>query len=370
MCDVSVIPSIITPLEESEVQPPSSAAEYAAPATPAFENVVESPGYMVPEDSGLAWIPGFVPVSETVLDEEGGHWLSLKDPPPLPVPTSAAIPVMVPVTEEPAVPTMPPTPDDRRNKSGTGSDRQADRAQVFVVESAEGSTSSPLCQDAGDISPDLTREGPFDAGEVIPEPGPSPLMLNSMPGCQFCMTSYDDHDNRDYLDPEYGIHLHDPRMMGYMGAPESARLLGRSPEYWLEHMGRDRAVAAVLRLHHDTSLIMTNVQVMSQFVTSLNRTASEVMRTVYEMEPFPTDAVNFVTPGRRVRRAAHYMAAMGLWRPTSSPVFPGPISVSSCNSCMACEDCFRTLRSKEHTTSRPRGDVYIQTLNIVRVIFG
>ena len=48
MCDVSVIPSIITPLEESEVPPPSRAADYAAPATPAFETVVESPGYTVP----------------------------------------------------------------------------------------------------------------------------------------------------------------------------------------------------------------------------------------------------------------------------------------------------------------------------------
>ena len=88
--------------------------------------------------------------------------------------------------------------------------------------------------------------------------------------------------------------------------------------------GWNRAVAAALRLHHDASLIMTNVQVMSQFVTSLNRTASEVMRTVYAREPFPTDVVHFVTPGRRVRRAAHYMAAMGLWRPTSAPVFPVP----------------------------------------------
>ena len=113
------------------------------------------------------------------------------------------------------------------------------------------------------------------------------------------MTSYDDRDNRYDLDPAYGIHLHDPRMMEYMGAPESARLLGRSPEYWLEHMGRDRLVAAALRLHHDASLIMTNVQGMSQFVTSLNRTVSEVMRTVYAREPFPTDAVHFVTPGRQ-----------------------------------------------------------------------
>ena len=120
MCDVSVIPSIITPIEEPEVQPPSRAAEYAAPATTAFEYVVESPGYTVPEDSGLAWIQGFAPVTETVLDEEDGHWLSLKDPPPLPVPTLAATPIVFPIVEGPAVPTMPPTPDDMRIKSGTG----------------------------------------------------------------------------------------------------------------------------------------------------------------------------------------------------------------------------------------------------------
>ena len=105
-------------------------------------------------------------------------------------------------------------------------------------------------------------------------------------------------------------------------------------------MGRERTVAAALRLHHDTSLIMTNVQVMAQFVTGLNRTASEVMPVVYEKEPLPTKAVNFVMPGRRVRRATHYMAAMGLWRPTGGPVFPGPLPVSSCNSCISCEDCF------------------------------
>ena len=325
---------------ESEVPPPSRVAEYAAPATPALETVFESPGYTVLEESAFTWIPGFVPVPEAVLVEEGGQMLSPEQPPPYPVPTSAATPVVNSVITEQFIPTMLPTPDDMRHDTSMESVRQTDRAKVFVVEATEGSTSTAMCQGAQDIGPDLTREGPFDACEVEPEPGQSPLVPNSMPGCQFRMTSYDDRDNRDDLDPAYGIHLHDPCMMEYMGAPESARLLCRSPEYWLEHMGRDRAVAAALRLHHDDSLIMTNVQVMSQFVTSLNRTALEVMLTVYAMEPFPTDAVHFVTPGRRVRRAAHYMAAMGLWRPTSSPVFLGPISVSSCNSCMACEDCF------------------------------
>ena len=222
--------------------PLSSAAEYAAPATPALETVLESPGYTVPEESGFTWMPGFMPVSETVQEEEGGYLLSLEEPLPPPVPTLAATPAVFSGMTEPVIPMVPPTPDDKRNESGTGSVRGTDRAEVFVVEATEGSTSSAICEDAQDVGPDLTREGPFDACEAEPEPGQSPLVLNSMPGCQFRMTSYDDRDNRDDLDPAYGIHLHDPRMMEYMGAPESARLLGRSPEYWLEHMGRERAV--------------------------------------------------------------------------------------------------------------------------------
>ena len=56
MLDVSVMPSLISPLEESEVPPPSRAAEYAAPATPALETVFESPGYTVPEESAFTCI--------------------------------------------------------------------------------------------------------------------------------------------------------------------------------------------------------------------------------------------------------------------------------------------------------------------------
>ena len=72
MLDLSVMPSMIAPLEESEVTPPSRAAEYAAPATPALETVFELLGYTVPEESAFTWIPGFVPVSEAMLEEEGG----------------------------------------------------------------------------------------------------------------------------------------------------------------------------------------------------------------------------------------------------------------------------------------------------------
>ena len=105
MCDVSVLPSLITPLENSEVLPPSRAAECAAPATPAFETVLESPGYTVPEESGISWIPGFVPVSETVLDEESEYLRSLEEP--LPLPTSAVTPAAISVMTQPVIPMSP-----------------------------------------------------------------------------------------------------------------------------------------------------------------------------------------------------------------------------------------------------------------------
>ena len=102
------------------------------------------------------------------------------------------------------------------------------------------------------------------------------------------MTSYDEDTNRSDFSPAYGIHLHDPRLLEYMGAPESARLLSRSPEYWLHNMGRERTLAAVLQLQDDVGLILSNLQVLGQFVTSLNRMSSEVMRVAFDREPFPT----------------------------------------------------------------------------------
>ena len=71
-------------------------------------------------------------------------------------------------------------------------------------------------------------------------------------------------------DPSYGLQLHSPRFLEYVGAPESARLLSPSP-LLIHHMNHDEAVSAALQLQHDAGLMMTNLQVLSQFVTSLNR---------------------------------------------------------------------------------------------------
>ena len=157
-------------------------AEYAAPVTAVVETVFDSPIYTVPEESAVTWIPGFVPVPEAVLVEKGGQTLSSDQPPPHPVPASAATPVVISGVTEQSIPTMPPTPDEMRHDTSVESVRQTDRAKVFVVEATEGSTSTAMCQGAQDLSPDLTREGPFDACEVEPDPGQSPLVLNSMPG--------------------------------------------------------------------------------------------------------------------------------------------------------------------------------------------
>ena len=90
------------------------------------------------------------------------------------------------------------------------------------------------------------------------------------------------------------MHLHDPRLLEYVGAPESARLLSRSPEHWLHHMGREKTLPAALQLQHYVGLILSNIQVLQKFVTSLNRMSSEVIRVAFDREPFTSDAVQNV----------------------------------------------------------------------------
>ena len=83
--------------------------------------------------------------------------------------------------------------------------------------------------------PDLSLEGPFDVHQDRPVSGASPWVLHGMRGCQYRMTSYDQESGGPDFSPAYGVQLHDPRLLEYVGAPESARLLSRSPEYWLHH---------------------------------------------------------------------------------------------------------------------------------------
>ena len=150
-----------------------------------------------------------------------------------------------------------------------------DIAPVVCGFPGRGACGSVFRWDAG-----LVTGGPFDVlQDALGVGGPLRRCWNSLPGCQYRMTLYDDSVDRSDLNPAYGFHLHDPRLLEYVGAPESARLISRTPEYWIHHMGRDRAMSAALQLQHDEGLILSNLQVLGQFfVTSLNRRSSDVMR--------------------------------------------------------------------------------------------
>ena len=70
------------------------------------------------------------------------------------------------------------------------------------------------------------------------------------------MTSRDEEQSGPDCTPAYGVQLHDPRLLEYVGAPESAHLLSHNPEYWVHHMGRENTLSAALQLQHDAGLIL------------------------------------------------------------------------------------------------------------------
>ena len=154
------------------------------------------------------------------------------------------------------------------------------------------------------------------------------------------MKSYDVEAGRSKFAPAYGVQLHDPLLLEYVGSPESARLTRRSPEYWVHHMGREKALSAALQLKYDAGLIPSNVQVLQQLVTALNRISSDVLRAVHGRQPFSANAIQQVMPSYRVRRAAHYMMVMGQWRPPVDTEIRGPLPSAACNACTSCCDCF------------------------------
>ena len=176
MCDVSVLPSLVSPLQEVEVPPCANAADYAAPAAPALETVLESPGYTVPEELGCSWMPEFVPVSEVVSADEGGYLRSLQEPLP---------PQAVTLTIAPMVADLTPPPG------------LLNSGETVTAPVTKGSPSSAKCVVTNDVGPDLSREGPFDSCDANHEPGQSPMVLDSMSGCQYRKTSYEDRTNRD-----------------------------------------------------------------------------------------------------------------------------------------------------------------------------
>ena len=64
---------------------------------------------------------------------------------------------------------------------------------------------------------DFSWDGPFDAFCAPSDTGDHQLISDGLPGCPYRMTSYARADIAD-VDPVYGLSLHPPRFLEYIGA--------------------------------------------------------------------------------------------------------------------------------------------------------
>ena len=207
-----------------------------------------------------------------------------------------------------------------------------DQSAVPTVFASGVSPDSIPWSTAEDIIRDIVREGPFETED-------SPLINTSMPGCPYRMTSYTGTAMVD-ADTTYCLQLHHPRFLEFIRAPESARLLKHSPSFWVDRLGQESAMAAAVNLQRDAGFMMSNLQILAQFVMSLHRMSAEMLSIGVDHVVFPVEEVDKLSVMPRAQRAAKYMTAMGLWRPPSGPGAPGPLPTSTCPSCMNCEYCF------------------------------
>ena len=98
-----------------------------------------------------------------------------------------------------------------------------------------------------------------------------PLLEMGLPGCPYRFSEYGGQPFSDG-NPAFGLELHHPRFLEFVGAPESAR-----PTFWVDQLGQEQAMAAAVNLQRDAGIMLSNLQILSQFATSLHRMSSEMM---------------------------------------------------------------------------------------------
>ena len=110
----------------------------------------------------------------------------------------------------------------------------------------------------------------------------------------------------------YGLPLHHPRFIKWIGVPQSAGLLEIGGAQWVDKLSRDQAVAAAVHLQRDVGLMQMNVDVLDQYALSLHKTASRIIEVCLGSRGFPAEDVAAGALGPRVRRTVVRMEAMGL----------------------------------------------------------
>ena len=82
-------------------------------------------------------------------------------------------------------------------------------------------------------------------------------------GCAFRNTTY---RPSDFALPsgKYGLPLHHPRFLEWIGAPELARLLDKGPSAWMHSLSREQDIDAGRQLHRDMCLMTSNLNILDQ----------------------------------------------------------------------------------------------------------
>ena len=137
---------------------------------------------------------------------------------------------------------------------------------------------------------------------------PHPWIGDKQGGCPYRFMSYRDSDYF-FKDGFFGVQVHHSQFLEWVGAPESARLLGRAPGEWIRSLTRTQTLDAVRQLQRDASLMTYN---LDQYALSLHGVASDMLQLIVGRHDFLSTAVS---------DAAH-MEAMGLWRPPHGPGGP------------------------------------------------
>ena len=129
-------------------------------------------------------------------------------------------------------------------------------------------------------------------------------------GCAFRSTTY---RASDYAQPsgKYGLPLHHPRFLEWIGAPELARLLDKGPSAWLRSLSHEKAIDAARQLHRGVCLMTTNLNILHQYVLCLQGAASKILELTLGSRDFPSAAV---AAGAMAPRASVHMEAMGFLR--------------------------------------------------------
>ena len=193
------------------------------------EDMLSTPRFPpLPAPPDLAPIrqPGSLPVLSVVMDTSPAHNASLS-----PVPMASADSAVEPVLAERSAPldravrevcssvVVSSAAQSNRRSLSPGL-VQSDGSFYSATDSPTGQ--APVIRHSPSFGLPLGREGPFVAAN------PHPQIGDDMGGCAYRFRTYRESVFADY-DGQFGLPLHHPRFLEWVGAPESARLLGRDP---------------------------------------------------------------------------------------------------------------------------------------------